>query len=294
MQPDRPRALGGTHALDRQLGRFLDAPGLVDLIADVHVGASELVGEPELLRDRQRHAQDRDPTLAIAELCDIDPDRVQRVAFRLARADRARDRKRLLRDRQRSREPVADHQHPGHQGEHLGTFRGRLRRRQLDRAGVRGDRVVAPPGGPEAAAQPDLHERRRGVILLVLERLSRLGQNTRHPPRSRRRGVRPHRRRRGSPCAIRRRAAARRAPGPTARARRRSGVRPRRTRRRHAPRRPRRPRRPAPPVGRARPASGGPAQRRRCSPIGPRDPAAGECLRERAMHSDRSPGSRSS
>ena len=88
--------LAGLDGVERELRGLVDPARLIDAVAQVDVGAPDVVGLLQLERDRQRLAQRRLTGLVLALTREAGPERVERLPLLGARADRTSDGERLL------------------------------------------------------------------------------------------------------------------------------------------------------------------------------------------------------
>ena len=148
-------------ALERHVEGILDPSGLVDAVGEVDERAGDVVGLLQLDGDGQRVAQGGLAARAVAGIRQAEPERVERVALLRARSDAARDGQRLATARGRLVPVAAQHQElpvGGDDPRALGARR--LRGQQVDRGAVAGVRLVAAPRDPEVAPEALLDERR--------------------------------------------------------------------------------------------------------------------------------------
>jgi hypothetical protein len=144
-----PGPAGPFYSLERQLQARLDLAVLVENVAEVGVGAVQVVGGAALAIDRERLAQLGDPALAVASGGDVDAYRVERVRFDPSVAHRPGDLDRLLRERNRLVDVADQHADLGERGEHecaLGA--GRLRGDQLGGLDVGLERLAVVAARP--------------------------------------------------------------------------------------------------------------------------------------------------
>ena len=126
-----PSDSAGLGAVEREPRGRVDPTRLVEAVAQVDVGASDVVEQPQLQRDRERLAQGtphpprarRDPRAGTQ--------RVERLPLLGASADRASDDERLLAARDRITSAAAEHEQLGLAGNYPRTFgAGRIGRQQ--------------------------------------------------------------------------------------------------------------------------------------------------------------------
>ena len=154
-----PQRRCGLVAVEREPRGLVDPAGLVDTVAQVHVGATGVVGDPQVERDRERLAQAGLGRLVLAETGAGCAERVEGLPRFRARADRAGDGERLLAARDRiTAKPAQHEQLPLGRDDPRPLGARRIGRQRGDRLAVGRCRLVLAAHDPEVAAQALVHQ----------------------------------------------------------------------------------------------------------------------------------------
>ena len=134
-------------ALAREIGRLLDAPGPVEGLAEVDVGARDLLDVVALAGDAHGLVAVLDPGFQRAGVAQRGAHRAEDAALLAARAGGARDLQRRLAERERLGSAPEQQEQVALGAEHAGTARGVAVLRQA------GDRGAAARPAPRASSR---------------------------------------------------------------------------------------------------------------------------------------------